>query len=234
MSALLCAHIMKHILVTLLALLSTTFGTFGQIIIADWTFETSQPGATNQTTFTGINPEIGAGAASGVHASAATDYSSPAGNGSTHSFSVNTWAIGDYFQFQISTLGNTGVQVGWEQTRSGTGPTNWNFAYSLNGVDFTVALNSYTVNQITWSTTTVTNASSFSVDLSSVNVLDNASAVYFRVSAASAPGSAAGTARLDDFQVTTTPVPEPREYAAVAALGLLGFAAYRRWSLSRV
>ena len=225
---------MKHILLTLLALLSTTFVTFGQVIIADWTFETSQPVTNNQTAFTGINPEIGAGAASGVHASAATDYSSPAGNGSTHSFSVNTWAIGDYFQFQVSTLGNTGVQVGWEQTRSGTGPTNWNFAYSLNGVDYTVALNSYTVNQITWSATTVTNASSFSADLSSVNALDNASSVYFRVSAASAPGSAAGTARLDDFQVTATPVPEPREYAAVAALGLLGFAAYRRRSLSRV
>ena len=41
---------------------------------------------------------------------------------------------------------------------------------------------------------------------------------------------------IDDLSVsfTVTPVPEPREYAAVAALGLLGFAAYRRRSLSRV
>ena len=40
---------------------------------------------------------------------------------------------------------------------------------------------------------------------------------------------------IDDLSVsfTVTPVPEPREFAAVAALGLLGFAAYRRRSSSR-
>jgi hypothetical protein len=146
------------------------------------------------------------------------------------SFNANTWAIGDYYQFQVSTVGNAGIQVNWEQTRSATGPATWDLSYSTDGVNFTVALNDYNVNQITWSATP-TNASSFSVDLTSVNALDNSSSVYFRVIAATAGGVGAGTARVDDFQVTA--VPEPREYAAMAGLSLLGFAAYRRWFLKR-
>src|ERR1700742_1621680 len=50
-------------------------------IIADWTFETSQP-----VTAGPYSPEIGAGSASGSHAGAST-YSTPAGNGSAHSYS---------------------------------------------------------------------------------------------------------------------------------------------------
>ena len=225
---------MKRVALTLLAVLSVSVGAFGQVIIADWTFETSQPNIMNQTILTGINPEVGAGTASAVHANAMTDYSSPSGNGSVHSFSANTWSVGDYYQFQVSTVGDMGIQVSWNQTRSATGPASWNFAYGLNGVDFTVALGGYTANSITWSNSAPAAGSSFSVDLSSVSALDNASSVYFRISAATAAGGAAGTARVDDFQVAATPVPEPREYAMVAGLGLIGFCVFRRRALKRV
>src|SRR5260221_7300627 len=65
-------------------------------VITKWTFESTVP--TNAGPF---SAEIGAGFASGLHAGAAV-YSSPSGNGSTHSYSANTWAIGDYWQFQTS------------------------------------------------------------------------------------------------------------------------------------
>src|SRR5262245_54423391 len=59
-------------------------------LIASWTFETTQPAGTAAN----IGPlaaEIGTGSATGHHASATTVYSSPAGNGSAHSFSSNMW-----------------------------------------------------------------------------------------------------------------------------------------------
>src|SRR5438105_15687052 len=80
-----------------------------QAQIAQWTFETSAP-----TTAGPIAPEVGSGSASGSHAGAAV-YSSPAGNGSVHSYSANTWAVGDYWQFQTSTLGSSGISLSWDQ-----------------------------------------------------------------------------------------------------------------------
>jgi hypothetical protein len=68
--------------------------------IAQWTFETTFGGISGTgTSLTGILPEVGTGSASGVHAAAATIWSSPSDNGSAHSFSANTWAVGDYWKY---------------------------------------------------------------------------------------------------------------------------------------
>src|SRR3954466_2740345 len=85
--------------------------------IAGWTFETSIPATAGPHA-----AEIGSGSATGVHAGAAT-FSSPAGNGSTHSFSSNTWAIGDYYQFTTSSAGLSDIAITWDETRSSTGPS---------------------------------------------------------------------------------------------------------------
>ena len=113
--------------------------------IATWTFETSQPGVVDGPAapgagiyITNITAEVGTGTASGLHAGAAT-YSSPAGNGSSHSFSGNTWAVGDFYQFAVSTVGAQNIQVSYDQTSSGTGPGQFYLAYSTDGVNFTVA-----------------------------------------------------------------------------------------------
>ena len=61
----------------------------------------------------------------------------PAGNGSAHSFSSNVWAVGDYYQFQVSTLGQSQIGLVFDQTSSSTGPGNFKVQYSTNGTTFT-------------------------------------------------------------------------------------------------
>jgi hypothetical protein len=225
---------MKRTVVLYLATLSTFVAV--QItkasVIADWTFETSVP--TNAGPF---SPEIGSGSASGSHAGAAV-YSSPSGDGSTHSFSSTLWAVGDYYQFQVSTLNFTNVMLSFEEVSSGTGPSSFNLEYSLTGSSFTT-FTSYTVtNSPSWSPTTGPfSDSSFSFDLSSITALANASTVYIRLvdanNAVDAAGTAAvgtgGTDRVDDFIVSATalPVPEPSALL-LSTLGGIALLALRR------
>jgi len=173
-------------------------------LIADWTFETSV-----RTTAGPIAPEVGSGTGTGVHAGAAT-YSSPSGNGSAQSWNSNTWAIGDYYQFQASTLGENGISIAWDQTRSSSGPgqpnptaPSFKLQYSTDGTNFTDAF-SYVV-PVTGNTGAVW-TSQFA-DLSSVTALDNQSAVYFRMTAIQAAQSANGQSRLDNVVIASVPEP---------------------------
>lgn len=210
--------------------------------LAQWTFETSPPAdVTDSTTISGISADTGTGTASGIHASALTDWSTPTGNGSANSLSANTWAIGDYYQFSIVTTGYEDIFLGWAQTSSGTGPGEFKLAYQVNGGGFTDFLN-YTVlpNQAgapglgTWSSSVENTGYNFSADLSAVTALDNAAAVDFRLimrtdSDSTPPGTvaAAGTSRVDNFTVTATAVPEPSAFALAGLAGLV-LMAYRR------
>src|SRR5271165_4431061 len=108
---------MKNTILLTSAALAFALSAQAQSTIADWTFETSQPATAGP-----FNPEVGAGSATGSHAGAAV-YSTPAGNGSSHSFSANTWAVGDYYQYQVSTVGDSGtIYLSFDQTSSSTGP----------------------------------------------------------------------------------------------------------------
>ena len=108
------------------------------------------------------------------HASNAAVFSSPVGNGSSKSFSANTWSQGDYYQYQLSTIGYTNISVSWDQTRSSTGPSNFDFAWSTNGTDFTIALDNYTVYSSTWGSSTPILTNSYAVDLTLASALNNA------------------------------------------------------------
>ena len=130
---------MKKLLCSCLGLLVTTSLLQAQTI-AQWTFETSIP-----TTAGPFAPEVGSGSGLGSHASGAAVYSNPAGNGSAESFSVNTWAVGDYWQFEASTLGYNNVGLSWDQTSSGTGPRDFNLDYSLNGGSSWTTVTTYSV-----------------------------------------------------------------------------------------
>lgn len=208
--------------------------------IAKWTFETSGPAygvAVNATSITGITPEEGSGTASALHA-ATTAWTSPAGNGSAESLSANTWGLGDYWQFQVSTVGYSKIGVSFDQTSSGTGPRDFSLQYSTDGTTFSTFAN-YGVlvntSPISWSSTPANYHPEhfFSFDLSGVSEIENSSTLYFRlvntttVSAAGGTVASGGTDRIDNFTVAV--VPEPAS-TTLLGLGLAGLLIARRRS----
>lgn len=216
------------------AMSSITMITVKADIIANWTFETSVP-----VTAGPYSPEIGSGSAAGSHAGAAT-YSTPAGNGSTHSFSVNTWAVGDYWEFDVSTINYTGIQISFDQTSSNTGPGAFGLFYSVNGGSYTQIGANYTVlanasPNPAWNGTTSSSIYTFTPDLSSTGTaLNNDTTVSFRlydqntVSANGGTVASGGTDRVDNFVVTATPVPEPATMALAAIGGIAALITFRR------
>jgi hypothetical protein len=187
------------------------------IVVTDFTFETSQPAATAAN----IGPlaaEVGTGSAFAIHALSTTVYSSPAGNGSSHSFSSNTWSNNDYYEFDVPTTGVGAVVVSFDQTSSGTGPKNFVFQYSTDGTNF-VGVSTYspiinaagttgTVTVAAWNAATSQPAYNFSFDLSSVTALNNDPNAKFRLVEDGTGVAATGTDRVDNFVVS---VPEPAE-----------------------
>jgi len=227
---------MKKVSLILMASLLLASTTLVRAAIARWTFEVNTPADLNNSTTIGpISADEGAGTASGFHASALSDWTTPAGNGSANSLNVDHWSVGDYFQFRVSTVGYTDIGVSWSQTSSSTGPRDFVLQYSTDGVNFFQFGSPYTVLENggspnpSWNSSTASSAYNYSVDLSSVGALDNAPDVYFRLvdgSTTAAGGGTVGTggtSRIDDFTV----VPEVQHYALFCALGLIGIAAGR-------
>jgi len=217
----------KQYLLTLAAFILSAFAAFSQAVtIAKWTFETSQPGVVTLPAIPGpgvfltnVVAEVGSGTAAGWHSGFGTPtYSSPAGNGSSHSFSANGWTNnpGDFYQFAVSTLGYTNIVVTFDSVSSATGPRDFYFAYSTDGINFTQFGGIYTNgNSPVWSSGSVNPAYSHTNDLSSVTGLTNQPVVYFRLVDASTNASngsgvgTAGTSRVDNFTVTGTSYPNP-------------------------
>jgi len=210
-------------------------------ILAQWTFETTlpagQPGA--GVPLPSIAPEVGSGAAFGFHAGDSV-YSNPAGNGSAESFSSTLWAVGDFYQFQFSTIGYTGIGISFDATSSGTGPLDFRLAYSVDGSPFTdIAGSDYAVlanaapNPV-WTSGSYSPLYTYNFDLSTLAV-DNATTVDIRLvntSTTSANGGtvgAGGTSRIDNFTVLS-PVPEPSTtvFAMLGGLALLVFLRRKR------
>jgi hypothetical protein len=227
---------MKRSVFLLLATFSSFFAfqTTKADIIASWTFQTAAStnniigtGKTPGATQSGISADLGLGTASSSHASASSVWSIPAGNGSTNSWSANTWTVGDFYQFSVSSAGFTNITVSYDQTGSGTGPRDFNFQYSLDGSFFST-FSSYNVvsngfSSLPWNVSSSSSAYTLSFDLSSISSLANVGAIYFRTTMADTTSinggsvATAGTDRIDNFTVLGSPlsVPEPTTLALV-------------------
>lgn len=207
------------------------------VTIVQWDFEgsTTPPDLANSTVSPSVSASLGTGTAIGVHADAATDWTTPAGNGSANSLSSNTWAVGDYYQFNFSTVGYLDLRLSLDQTGSSTGPRDFTLAWSTNGVSFT-SFSSYSLTgSPAWSSATYSPVHTYSFDLSAISALDEQASVTIRlvnsstVSIGGATVAAGGTGRVDNFTVMATPVPEAGTAAMLAAgLAVIGFVARRR------
>jgi DNA/RNA endonuclease G (NUC1)/PKD repeat protein len=187
-----------------------------------WTFESDNINAYNGnivTTVGNIAADVGSGVATGVHANVLSKWLAVSGNGSVHSWSVDHWTVGDFFQYKVNALGVAGIQLSWDQTSSGTGPRDFQLQWSTNGSVFT-AINAYTVQanvsnsaRIFWNPSVYEPADHFSRDLSSITAIENQTNVYFRFTCNSTTNAnggsltgATGTDRMDNFLVTRTAV----------------------------
>jgi hypothetical protein len=240
---------MKRTAVLFAAAFSTllTIQTVKADVLANWTFQTAAStnniigaGLTPGATQSGVLADIGTGTASASHATAATAWSIPSGNGSSNSWSANNWTLGDYYQFSVSSAGFQNITVSYDQVGSATGPGHFDFEYSTDGSSFTPVGSIYNlVSSPSWNPNTASGAAaeSFSYDLSLILALNNLPAVYFRIIDQSATtGGAinlgnvgtAGTDRVDNFIVNATPLPEPSTIALAALGGLAGLFGWRR------
>jgi hypothetical protein len=197
----------------------------GATVIADWTFETSAP-----TTGGPIAPETGAGTGMGR---VAGTYSSPVGDGSIHSWSVNTWSVGNSWQFQVSTVGYQDITLDWDQTSSNTGPRDFILQYSTDNSTYNTA-GSYTVlgsfvsgTRSFWTSQAYYSDYHYSFDLTGVSAIENQASVWFRLtdnstfSASGGTTAGTGTDRVDNFLVQG--IPEPSSLMLVG-IGLTGLA----------
>jgi hypothetical protein len=221
----------------LLATLAASVSVAHADTVAMWTFESSVPAAAGP-----FAAEVGSGQALGSHANGATVYSNPVGNGSAESFSSDKWAVGDYYQFSVSTIGFADLVLSWDQTSSNTGPRDFRLAYSLDGTAFNdVASYSVLANASpnpTWSGVSGSALYTFTQNLASIDALENQTIAFFRLidsSAISANGgtvASGGTNRVDNFTVSASvaPVPVPAAVWLLGSglLGLVGAGRRRR------
>jgi hypothetical protein len=208
-------------------------------LIANWTFETSVP-----TTAGPHAAEHGVNAASsfasGFHGDATAVYSNPVGNGSSESFSSTKWAVGDYWQFQASTLGYAGIQISWDQAGSSTGPRDFALQYSLTGLPASFAtLDNYLVKDVAsegWASSGAPKVGShYFRDLSGTLALNNAATIFFRLrdnSTVSINGgtvATTGTDRVDNFSISAlTTVPETSTWYSALGLSLALLGSFAR------
>ena len=191
------------------------------VILARWTFESLPVGFSTNGSFSGFfRPEGGLQTNSaqgfGMHTASST-YTNPSGNGSTKSFSCNTWNTNDYFQFNLSSLGYRGLRLKFDQNGSSTGPLQFRLETSTDGTVFN-AFTNYDVPRTNssganvWTSGNYVSNSTLSFDLSSLSDLANKTNLFIRLVQRGTNAlnnglvGSGGTSRLDNVEVSGTPL----------------------------
>lgn len=136
----------------------------------------------------------------GAHGATSASYTNPIGNGSAESFSANNWAVGDRFEVALSTVGYAGLAVGWDQTRSNTGPSGFRLEWSANGTKFEV-VTPYVVDAVSWSSSGSSSLASRFAPIRLPEAANDLDLLRIRLTATIA-GGAADTSRLDNVVVS--------------------------------
>ena len=212
----------KAVSALFLAALSGAASSASAGVIATWTFETSIP-----VTAGPHAAEVGLGSALG---GTGGTYTSPAGNGSAHSFSSNGWDVGDFYQYSVAAdPTESEYHINWDQTGSGTGPRDFKLQYSADGGAFTDIVPSYVVllngtPPPAWNSTTSNPANSYTATLTGITGVSSLVFRFIDTSATSISGGAVGTGgtdRMDNVSIISGPVPEPASLALLSAPALL-------------
>jgi hypothetical protein len=179
-----------------------------QTVLVNYDFASAVAGtpctASPLTTATGVTSTFttggtGGGTCTTPAGTAATSPPAFVANAANQSVSLTSFAAGstNFFQFQLSGVGSfTDYMLFFQSQRSGTGPVNADIQYSTDGMTFT-----------TFQTVNPGNGvfAAFNVDLSTITAIENQPTVYFRILGSGGTG-AAGTFRIDNFQVAATGV----------------------------
>lgn len=199
----------------------------GAIELAEWTFETSQP-ATAGPHLAETGWFADSSSARGLHGDPSVAYTSPAGNGSSHSFNSNRWSAGDGYEFATSSVGFQSLWFEWHQTRSATGPERFQLQIDW-GTGFEDLGAPYLVPAVSWTSGSLTEASVFG-PISLPPMAAQLPELTLRLTALEGGSSWAGTHRVDNVVLwggpfANEPVPEPGTLPLLALGSLmLGFA----------
>ncbi len=194
------------------------------VVLAEWTFEVSAP--------TTGGPHVAEGGIYATTSFASSNsggtFSNPVGNGSGESFSSNGWTTGEYYQFTTSSVDYTeGITVSFAQAASSSGPGNFIFQYSTDGITYSDFGTAYAGPTADFSGTTFRPENVLTFNLSAIAELNNNATIGFRVTVADTTSetggtiSDTGTFRVDDFTVNAIPEPSAALLGAIGALGLL-------------
>jgi hypothetical protein len=128
--------------------------------------------------------------------------------------------------FSFSTSGCQNIILTYATTASSTGFNSQQWRYGTDGINYT-SFATVTGMGLTYTATGVE-----TVDFSSATAVNNDATVYFELTLSGASGSG-GTDHFDNFQFNATAVPEPPEWGAISALGLMGICGLREWRQRR-
>lgn len=186
------------------------------VVVAQWTFANSQP-TTAGTHSAELGWHNGVSSAHRFHANPGAAFSSPAGNGSSNAFSSTHWLTGDFYEFQICTLGFESLSIQWDQMRSSDGPSSFRLLWSLDGINFTSIL-AYTVTT-SWTT--------FGSILLPPGLSDQ-DTIYLRLRNMSDAPNLTGANTIDNVVVVGMAIPVPGALPLLGLAGLFGYTRRRR------